>query len=307
MNVYKTHQYGGVVILTDDQHRELKQLFEQINIKDQPDYETIESSINGNDKIIYNYDNYDELREKVNQMISYTTNELNNITENADDLLKQVELLNNTGLLNEDNENIGENKMHKKIYETIKAGTILFHPSQDVKRFNDAMIFVDINKVLDKSKQRSFSMFFTPNEEYARRYSGLWSLNKRQVYVHKLRVKQNIIGIKIIDASVIPDNMENLDLAKKMCGPTEDGTINGIKIQQYVKNNINNKIDEYYICNPELWFDFVETWMQFGSTEWIKITKDNIQTIQVPSNTEQVNTEQLNKEQVNTVYEDIKL
>jgi len=169
-------------------------------------------------------------------------------------------------------------------YDVIKPGTILYHPSQDVSRFDNSMLFVDVTKVLNKNEQRSFCMFFTPNEEYARRYSGLWSLNKRPVYLHKLKVKEGkpITGIKVIDARIVPSNIDNLDLAKRISGPSEDGTINGIKIEQKLDNS--PPVDEYYICNPEVWFDLVETWMQFGSTEWVKITKDNVRTIQVPQN-----------------------
>lgn len=170
------------------------------------------------------------------------------------------------------------------IYDVIEPGTILYHPSQDVSRFDNSMLFVDVTKVLNKNEQRSFCMFFTPNEEYARRYSGLWSLNKRPVYLHKLKVKEGkpITGIKVIDARIVPSNIDNLDLAKRISGPSEDGTINGIKIEQKLDNSPS--VDEYYICNPEIWFDLVETWMQFGSTEWVKITKENVRTIQVPQN-----------------------
>jgi len=165
------------------------------------------------------------------------------------------------------------------IYETIQSGTYLYHPSQDIKRFSNSMIFVDVRNVLDKNQQRSFSMFFTPSEEYARRYSGLWSLNKRPVYVHRLQVSRPISGIKIFDASLIPDNMDNLEFSKNICGPSEDGTINGIKVT--LPNNGNQPITEYYICNPESWFIPVETWMQYGPTEWIKISNDNKNSIMV--------------------------
>lgn len=169
---------------------------------------------------------------------------------------------------------------NRPTYETIQSGTFLYHPSQDIKRFSNSMIFVDVRNVLDKNQQRSFSIFFTPNEEYARRYSGLWSLNKRPVYVHKLQVSRPISGIKIFDASLIPDNMDNLEFSKNICGPSEDGTINGIKVT--LPNNGGHPISEYYICNPESWFIPVETWMQYGPTEWIKISNDNKNSIMVP-------------------------
>lgn len=276
------NQNGGAVTLTDEQHAELVTEFNKITNKDQKDYENIKTGMDGLTKTIYLFDSYEDVFNRVKQMAdnqdeNISIDNSNNLTEqNTEELLELVDALDNTGLdIDESN-----NKVQIKPYETIRTGTILYHPSQNVKKFNDAMIFVDINQVLDKTRQRSFSMFFTPNEEYARRYSGLWSLNKRAVYVHKLHVKRNITGVKVFDASIIPDNMDNLDLAKQVCGPSEDGVINGIKIEQAIENN--NVVDEYYICNPESYFDFVETWMQFGSTEWIKISKENTQTIQVP-------------------------
>lgn len=169
---------------------------------------------------------------------------------------------------------------NRPTHETIQSGTFLYHPSQDIKQFSRSMIFVDVRNVLDKNQQRSFSMFFTPNEEYARRYSGLWSLNKRPVYVHKLQVSRPISGIKIFDASLIPDNMDNLEFSKNICGPSEDGTINGIKV---TLPNRGEPIVEYYICNPETWFVPIETWMQHGPTEWIKISNDNKNSISVPT------------------------
>jgi hypothetical protein len=172
-------------------------------------------------------------------------------------------------------------------FETLQMDVPIYHPSTNIKRFSDAMIFVDLPQVLDQSKQRSFSMFFTPNEEYAKRYSGLWSLNKRPVYVHKLKVKQPITGIKVIHPNAIPDHIDNLDLAKNFCGDTIDGHINGIKIDQVIDNE--KPISEYYICNPSVFFAPDETWMQFGSTEWVKIEKSNTQSIKVPGGTSKTN------------------
>jgi uncharacterized protein YegP (UPF0339 family) len=171
-----------------------------------------------------------------------------------------------------------------KPFDILKKGSILFHPSQDIKQFGDSVIFVNLPDVLDKNKQRSFVMFFTPNEEYARRYSGMWSLNKRPVYVHKFSVENDITGIKELDPKLIPDSLENRQLAHGMCGPTEDGFINGIKIKQPIDNTDENKsVAEYYICNPEIYLKHEGTWMQFGSTEWVEIS--NKKQIFVPDKT----------------------
>jgi hypothetical protein len=188
-------------------------------------------------------------------------------------------------------ENSRKNKWPKP-YDTLTAGTKLFHPSQDIKRFGESLIFVNLPSVLDKNEQRSFVMFFTPNEEYARRYSGMWSLNKRPVYVHEFEVVHEINGIKVIDPNVIPDNMENTKLAHGMCGPSEDGLIHGIKIEQPL--NGDEKISEYYICRPEEYLKFIGSWMQFGSTEWVEIGKPS--TIAVPDKQSKSNQEQLSVE-----------
>lgn len=175
-------------------------------------------------------------------------------------------------------------------YETIEPGTELYHPSIDVGKIAASMVLVDTPQVLDHNKQRSFSVFFTPSEEYARRFSGLWSLNKRPVFVHKVRVKENapITKVRIIDADSIPDNIENLDFAKRLCGDSLDGFVNGIKINQTFVNG-QDPIAEYYICNPALFFERVETWMQFRSTQWIKISPENTSSIIVPKNGENGN------------------
>lgn len=133
---------------------------------------------------------------------------------------------------------------------SLKKDTILYHPSHSVKKFNDSIV---------SNNEYSFSLFFTPNEEYAKRYSGLWSLNKRPVFVHKLRVKDDISGIKVLNTNNISD-LDNLDLATKLC--ESKNTINGIKIQ-------SEQIDEYYLCNPETLLEIVETWMQIGTDEWV--------------------------------------
>lgn len=153
---------------------------------------------------------------------------------------------------------------------TLPRGMILYHPSQDVKQFSDAMIFVELPKVLDKTNQRSFTMFFTPSMEYARRFSGLWSLNKRTVYIHKMVVDKPITGIQVMNSKNESDNVNNVNLAQGKCGSSEYGFINGIKVSYPIKGN--KDIDEYYICNPDMFFKHVDTWAQFSPTEWVKIT-----------------------------------
>jgi hypothetical protein len=174
------------------------------------------------------------------------------------------------------------NNLNLNTYATLNVGTILYFPTQDIKNFDDTMMFAKFPNVLDQSKQRTFTMFFTENEEYARRFSGIWSLNKRNVYIHTLRVKTPITRIKIINSKKIPDNINNYDLALGMCGDSIDGAINGIKIEQNIGNAPS--VAEYYICNPSAFFEKVETSMQFSGTEWIKIDQKNIDTIKIPGN-----------------------
>jgi hypothetical protein len=167
--------------------------------------------------------------------------------------------------------------------ETLESGTILYHPSIDVRQFSSSMIFVKLQDVLDQSKQRSFTMFFTPNEEYARRYSGIWSLNKKPVYVHKLMVKNGIklTGIKKINSNDIANVTDNIELGKNICGDSVDGFVNGIKVEH--PTNDGSNVAEYYICNPSQWFEHLETWMQTSPTEWVSLS--NKQTIGLNSTT----------------------
>ncbi|VBB18090.1 hypothetical protein YASMINEVIRUS_553 [Yasminevirus sp. GU-2018] len=292
--VKKLKMTGGDLTLTPEQAQQIITTLETVKDKDQPDYQTLLAAASGESLLLPNYNDFEsEVVPKLQQLVQGSGKVKQTVEkeQSLEDPLAETTVLEDPVLLEEGGQQQeivppGGQKPEVQVqtYEVLKPQTILFHPSQDVKRFSDSMIFVDLKKVLDRNTQRSFSMFFTPNEEYARRYSGLWSLNKRPVFVHKLQVKEGrpITGIKVIDAAVIPDSMDNLDLAKGMCGPTEDGTINGIKVEQKLDNSAS--VEEYYICNPEIWFDLVETWMQFGSTEWVKITKENTKTIQVPPN-----------------------
>lgn len=156
-------------------------------------------------------------------------------------------------------------------YTTIKAGSILYHPSASVRQISDDHpIFVNIDEVLDSKEQRTFTMFFTPNREYARRFSGISSLNKRNVYVHKLRAKTDITGIRRINGKLISQETDNVNLASGFCGPNADTYVNGIEITY---ETISGDIQEYYICNPERFFSLESTEMMFDATTWVDITE----------------------------------
>jgi hypothetical protein len=158
-------------------------------------------------------------------------------------------------------------------YTTIPMGTLLFHPSSDVRTISgNTALFVKLPKVLDMSKQRSFTMFFTPNREYARRFAGIQSLDKRDVYVHELMATKAIPNIKRIDSDLVEGNIDNIDLGKGFCGPSVDGEINGIHLAYHTAKG--GVVDEFYICNPERFFEIMTTEMQLNATEWIDISKD---------------------------------
>jgi len=212
-----------------------------------------------------------ESKDKENQNIAIETGKLGNAIEE--------QKINPINISEKD-----KTAINVDAYSTLNSGDILFYPTQDIKQFDDTMMFADITQVLDQSEKRSFTMFFTPNEEYARRYSGIWSLNKRPVYVHKLVVKKGktIDRILILNSKKIADSINNNDLAHGMCGDSVHGYINGIKIEQTLGEKAS--VEEYYICNPSLFFEHVETWMQFTATEWVKISGENTKTINVPLN-----------------------
>ena len=157
----------------------------------------------------------------------------------------------------------------KQSLRTLKAGETLWHPSLDVQRFNSSMIFANVEEVLNQGKKRSFTIFFTTDEHYAKQYAGLWSLNKRDVYLHKLELKKDLEGIKQIDGTLLMNkSINNIDFSSNMCGDSVDGYINAIEVT-------NKDISEYYICNPSAFFDnsSVETYMLMGPNEWAKLTK----------------------------------
>lgn len=168
-------------------------------------------------------------------------------------------------------------------YVTIVAGTVLYYPSSDVQAISGTTpIFVKLPEILDMSKQRSFTLFFTPNLEYARRFAGIQSLNKRDVYVHKLIVVEDIPTIKRIDGNLISKDIDNVDLGRGFCGPSIDGEINGIQI---IYETANGTIEEDYICNPERFMKISSTEMQIDATSWVNIS-DKREQIHVGSNPE---------------------
>lgn len=285
---------GGSIQLTEEEARQVVDSLKNID-KNVDRYNELMTAATSTDRLFDSYDTFEEIVSVLDFMKNQSQEQSNDLQSFGNDL--NIETLNLADIQDQDIASIGEedsgdtiNKrpsqetsmVQVKTYDVLSEGQILYHPSTEIKRFGDATIFVKVNNVLDKTKQRSFVMFFTPNEEYARRFSGMWSLNKRPVYVHKFRVKREITGVKIIDANMIPDDMENTALAQGMCGPSEDGVIHGIKVSQPLQED--GKVDEFYICNPEEYMEHLETWMQFGSTEWVKITRENTKTIKVPEN-----------------------
>lgn len=287
---------GGSYALTDEEKIEVLKSLETIDAN-VDGYEQLKAAAQNIDGTIEGYDDFDQVTKKLGEMAaaSSTTTKQQDDGARADPLDVTTDAL----VDNEDDVNTSAEKEKQTLkgpkiekttvqvetYATLNPGDYLYYPTQDIKQFDDSMMFVDIPKVLNQTEKRSFTMFFTPNEEYARRYSGLWSLNKRDTYVHKLVVKKGmpIKRIKVINSKKISDAVNNDVLAHNMCGDSVDGFINGIKIEQSLGDN-NPSVAEYYICNPSLFFDHVETWLQFDATTWVMISPSNTRTIQVPPN-----------------------
>lgn len=260
---------GGGISLTKEQIKTVKSRLENIDSSVEGRNELYDDISENTESITLpeKYESYDKVSEQIDIMEQKNSKSTQKISsDQLSGLIEQTETEKNKHMI-------------KTPYEELKPGTIMYHPSEEVKSFSDAMIFTgDIKKVLNREK-RQFCMFFTTNEEYAKRYSGLWSLNKRQVYVHKLKVKpgRSLSGIKVFNANSVPDSITNDELASINYGSSENGMINGIKIEQQLDKRT---LDEYYICHPEQWFDFVETWMQLDSTRWVKF--ETIRSIDVP-------------------------
>jgi hypothetical protein len=293
----KNNMKGGF-ILSNEQREFILQKLSCID-RNTPGYNKFESSVKG-DGFFMDYNNFEDIINELDNMSSFSTKKPTRTCvtggdepETQEETTKEEKPETEEETTKEENpqteEETTEQKEEKKeesSYTTLQEGEILYYPSQDVKGFSQSsMIFVDLPKALDLSQQRSFVIFFTKSKEYAQRFSGLWSLNKRPVFVHKLKVIKPITNIKIIDRKIIPDNLENTELAKGMCGSSIDGYINGIMISYDTKND--NTVDEYYICNPDTFFKIEESWMQFDSTEWIKISGDT-EKIDVPQEKEKV-------------------
>ena len=156
------------------------------------------------------------------------------------------------------------------IYTKIDAGTIMYHPTSEIRTMsNDNMLFVRIDNVLDLSEQRSFTMFFTENKEYARRFAGIRSLNNRDVYVHTLEATEPITGLRIIDSRNLDREDDVTEIATGFCGPSTNNVINGVVVRHPVKDGF---INEYFICNPERFFRYVSSEMQFDSTTWVDVS-----------------------------------
>lgn len=156
------------------------------------------------------------------------------------------------------------------IYTKIDAGTIMYHPTSEIRTMsNDNMLFVRIDNVLDLSEQRSFTMFFTENKEYARRFAGIRSLNNRDVYVHTLEATEPITGLRIIDSRNLHKDDDVMKIATGFCGPSTNNVINGVVVRHPVKDGF---INEYFICNPERFFRYVSSEMQFDSTTWVDVS-----------------------------------
>jgi len=175
-------------------------------------------------------------------------------------------------------ESVDEEEETVSSYDKIKKGTILYFPSSDITRFNNSnILLVDLKKVIDKNKKRSFTVFFTESKAYAFMFGGITTLNKKAVYIHQFRVKETIQGIKKIHPNILTKDVE--DVADGFCGVTEDGQINGIKIER--KTNRQN-INEYYLCNPENKLTHIKTYMQISANEFVPYTEDTIEFMNIP-------------------------
>lgn len=185
----------------------------------------------------------------------------------------------------------------------VSAGTILYYPSSDVQTISkETPIFVKLPEVLDMSKQRTFTLFFTPNIEYARRFAGIQSLNKRDVYVHKLQVIEDIPNLKRIDGNMISNDIDNINLGHNFCGPSVDGEINGIQIVYETASG--GAIEEYYICNPERYMKIVSTEMQVDATSWVNITDNREKMYVEPVQSGEVDTYEIGQPRYDDPYQE---
>jgi hypothetical protein len=173
-----------------------------------------------------------------------------------------------------------ENRNFSETHTVLNVGDTLYFPSSIVKSFDpDNIIFVKPSNLESDNADR-MAIFFTPNKTYARRFAGINSLNKREVYVHTLKVKEQIKGIRKIDGKLIAnetvnvdsnDNLEKRKFATQKYGSSYDGIVSGIEVSLQ-SNNGNDIVKEYFLCDPERYFTHMATEMQFDATTWVDIT-----------------------------------
>jgi hypothetical protein len=267
----KISMTGGNFTLTAADRKQINVALEQIDPNNDT-YKTLKAAADTQEDLeLDGYDNISNVLEKINSLPKKTPDVINTalpdgnaVEGSADETAIGDDMSQtNTG----DN---GNSATNNDIYVTLNPGDILYFPTETIKQFDENMLFVDVPEVLDQSTQRSFTMFFADDKAYAKRFAGIWSLNKRPVYLHKLAVKEGrpITRIKRISSKIISDKVNNNKLAHGICGQSVDGTIHGIKIEA----TYNKKtVAEYYICNPSEYFTCEATWMINGSTDWIQI------------------------------------
>lgn len=110
-------------------------------------------------------------------------------------------------------------------------------------------------------------------------FGGLSSLNNRDVFIHEFQVKDTIEGIKRIHPNILSKDVENI--ADGFCGVTEDGRINGIKIE---RKTDDQNINEYYICDPESKLTHMKTYIKISDTEFLPYTEEDIERTKLPVN-----------------------
>ena len=255
----KKSMIGGKFTLTADDKAKINAALAEIDESNEA-YGIFKAAVDDTEAHeLEGYDNIDNVLEKIKSLPKKTPAVVNtdlpedktaDATDDATDDASADATANTSAGTMADADNMNQNN---NIYVTLNPGDVLYFPTETIKDFDENMMFVDVTEVLDQSVQRSFTMFFTDDKAYAKRFAGIWSLNKRLVYLHKLVVKEGrpITRIKRFSSKIISDKVKNITLGHNLCGLGIDGTIHGIKIEA----SFNKKtVAEYYICNPSEYF-----------------------------------------------------
>lgn len=153
------------------------------------------------------------------------------------------------------NNNTSDNKLYTHTnYHEIEKGTILYHASRVINKFNTK----EIN--IGQEKNANLISFFTPNKEVAElEISKCKSIESGfNGWIHKFRVKECINNIFIVDEHDKDLKWDKIYLTNSYCATKDNTRLNGFGV--FKKTNNNNMIEYYGLCVPKEYLEYMGTY-----------------------------------------------